>query len=138
MTCTRTPLAAFFASLLLATAAFPQAEQLRGLDKPAIPGGDLQIIGPGGAARGSCPLKHTDVVANVAGFVGRTHVRQTFHNPLNEKIEAVYIFPLPQDAAVDEMTMTVGDRRVVGQVKPREEARQVFEQAKAAGHVAGL
>jgi Ca-activated chloride channel family protein len=107
-------------------------------DKPAVPGGDLQIVGPDGAARGSCPLKHTDVVANVAGFLGRTRVKQTFHNPLNEKIEAIYVFPLPSDAAVDEMVMTVGDRRIVGQVKKREDARQVYEQAKAAGHVASL
>ena len=123
--------------LFLATLAFAQ-EQQPAPAEPGIPGGDLRIIGPDGQVTNSCPLKHTDVVANVAGFVSRTKVKQTFHNPLSEKIEAVYVFPLPQDAAVDEMVMTVGDRRIVGQIKKREEARQVYEQARAAGHVASL
>ena len=130
-------LPALIATLVLATLAFAQRQQ-PAAEKPLVPGGELQILKPDGQISGSCPLKHTDVVANVAGFVGRTRVKQTFHNPLNEKIEAVYVFPLPSDAAVDEMVMTVGDRRIVGQVKPREEARQVYEQAKAAGHVASL
>ena len=129
--------AALVSFALLTTLASGRQPEAR-VEKPAIPGGQLQILGPGGAVQGSCPLKHTDVVANVAGFVGRTTVRQTFHNPLNEKIEAIYVFPLPNDAAVDEMIMTVGDRRIVGQVKKREEARQVYEQARAAGHVASL
>lgn len=130
-------LPAVVSALVLAALAFAQQQQ-PAAEKPVIPGGELQILKPDGQISGTCPLKHTDVVANVAGFVGRTKVKQTFHNPLNEKIEAVYVFPLPSDAAVDEMIMTVGDRRIVGQVKPREEARQVYEQAKAAGHVASL
>ena len=138
MTRARSPLAVVLASLFLATVTSAREVQPAAPDKPVIPGGELQILGPGGAVSGACPLKHTDVVANVAGFVGRTKVRQTFHNPLPDKIEAVYVFPLPSDAAVDEMVMTVGDRRIVGRVKPREEARQVYEQAKAAGHVASL
>ena len=124
--------------LFFATQALARVVQPVPQEEPKIPGGELQILKPDGKVSGTCPLKHTDVVANVAGFVGRTKVKQTFHNPLNEKIEAIYVFPLPSDAAVDEMVMTVGDRRIVGQVKPREEARQVYEQAKMAGHVASL
>src|SRR5688572_328264 len=125
--------------VVLFVSAFASAqEQQPAPAEPGIPGGDLRIVGPDGQVKSSCPLKHTDVVANVAGFVSRTKVKQTFHNPLNEKIEAIYVFPLPQDAAVDEMVMTVGDRRIVGQIKKREEARQVYEQARAAGHVASL
>ena len=107
-------------------------------EKPALPGGELQILGDNGVAAGACPLKHTDVTADIVGFVGRVTVKQTFHNPLNRKIEAVYVFPLPQDAAVDDMVMLVGDRRIVGQIKEREEAREIYEAAKAAGHVASL
>ena len=127
------------AVLVLSSLAFAQAQagQEPAQERPVVPGGELQILAPGGALQGSCPLKHTDVVANVAGFVNRTRVKQSFHNPRAEKIEAVYVFPLPSDAAVDEMVRTVGDRRVVGTVKKREEARQVYEQAKAAGNVAG-
>jgi Ca-activated chloride channel family protein len=86
----------------------------------------------------ACPLKHTAVEAEVSGFVSRVRVRQTFSNSLDRKIEALYVFPLPTDAAVDGLVMTVGERRIVGQIKPRAEARAVYEAAKAAGHVASL
>ncbi|MEW6251399.1 MAG: VIT domain-containing protein [Planctomycetota bacterium] len=107
-------------------------------DAKSIPGGQLQILGENPPAAGLCPLKGTDVTADIAGFLARVTVRQTFHNPADRKIEAVYVFPLPQDAAVDDMVMTVGDRRIVGQIKQREEARAIYEAAKAAGHVASL
>jgi Ca-activated chloride channel family protein len=120
------------ASLLCLPATGPAAQEGK------IPGGELQILDQQGQAVGACPLKHTDVEADIVGFVGRVTVRQVFQNPLDKKIEAIYVFPLPQDAAVDDMVMTVGDRRIVGQVKEREEAREIYEAAKAAGHVAGL
>ncbi|MEP0847011.1 MAG: VWA domain-containing protein [Phycisphaerae bacterium] len=100
--------------------------------------GELRIVGPEGQPPAACPLRHTDVRANLAGFVGRVTVRQEFQNPYDRKIEAVYVFPLPQNAAVDEMVMTVGGRRVLGQVKPRDEARQAYEAARDAGRVASL
>jgi Ca-activated chloride channel family protein len=102
-------------------------------EKQPIPGGELKILDPSGQQVGTCPLKHTDVEADIVGFVSRVRVRQTFHNSSEKKIEAVYVFPLPQDAAVDDMTMTVGDRRITGQIKPREEAREIYEAAKTAG-----
>jgi Ca-activated chloride channel family protein len=102
------------------------------------PGGMLAILNPPAASIGACPLEHTHVLAEISGLVGRVHVRQTFRNPFERKIEAVYVFPLPQDSAVDEMVMTVGDRRVVGRVHERDEARAIYQQARAAGYVAGL
>ncbi len=123
---------AFLFLLLSWTPAAGQAPQ------QGVPGGALQIIGQDGAVAGACPLKHTEVRADIAGFVGRTTVRQIFHNPTDRKIEAVYVFPLPRDAAVDSMVMTVGDRRVLGQIKPRDEAREIYEAARQAGRVAGL
>ena len=103
-----------------------------------IPPGELQILGEDGAQVVACPLRHTDVQSDIVGFVARTTVKQIFHNPLDKKIEAVYVFPLPQDAAVDDMVMVVGDRRIVGQIKERAEAREIYEAARAAGHVASL
>jgi len=114
------------------------ADSAAAKEQPRICGGELQILGSDGQPAGVCPLKHTDVQADIAGFLGRVTVRQTFHNPTDRKIEAVYVFPLPQDAAVDDMVMLVGDRRIVGQVKERSEAREIYEAARAAGHVAGL
>src|SRR5437868_8420667 len=107
-------------------------------DSSASQGG-LAIIDPEkGAVAGLCPLKHTDVKAEISGFLSRVVVTQEFENPYKDKIEAVYTFPLPHNAAVDDMTLRVGDRMVRGKIKLREEARAIYEAARSAGHVAGL
>lgn len=85
-----------------------------------------------------CPLKHTDVQAEIAGFIARVKVTQTFINPTSDKIEAVYVFPLPHEAAVDDMTMVIAERRIVGVIQRREEARRIYEQALLAGQTAAL
>lgn len=87
---------------------------------------------------GQCPLKHTDVKASVSGYVARVSVKQVFENKFDKKIEAIYTFPLPENAAVDEMTMRIGERVIKGKIKKRDEAREIYEQAKAAGRVASL
>lgn len=100
--------------------------------------GTLQALDSTGQARGVCPLKHTDVQAAVTGSLARVTVTQEFHNPYSDKIEAVYVFPLPQNAAVDDMTMRIGERTIKGQIKRREEARAVYEAARNAGQIASL
>ena len=103
-----------------------------------ITSGRLDALSPEGEPLGTCPLEHTDVKVEITGFIARTTVTQRFHNPYDEKIEAVYVFPLHQDAAVNEMTMTVGERVIEGEIKERREARRIYEQAKREGHVASL
>src|SRR5438552_6764711 len=100
--------------------------------------GSLQVIDPNGRPKAVCPLKHTDVKAEISGFLARAVVTQEFENPFKEKIEAVYTFPLPQNAAVDDMTMLVGDRTVRGKILRREEAQAVYEAAKSSGQTASL
>lgn len=100
--------------------------------------GELQIIGPKGQVTSACPLRHTSVVADIPGSCARVKVTQEFVNPTQEKIEAVYVFPLPNNAAVDWMEMQVGSRTIRGEIKEREEARKIYEQAKNEGHVAAL
>lgn len=100
--------------------------------------GSLQVTDSTGKQRGFCPLKHTDVRADVAGFLARVNVTQEFENPFDEKIEAVYTFPLPQSAAVDSMTLKVGERTVKGKIMRREEAQAVYDAARSAGQVASL
>lgn len=100
--------------------------------------GELVAMLPSGKQLGKCPLKHTSVRASVAGYVSRVSVKQLFENSFKEKIEAVYTFPLPENAAVDEMTMKIGDRVIKGNIKRKEEARQIYETAKAQGKVASL
>ncbi|MDB5294752.1 MAG: marine proteobacterial sortase target protein [Phycisphaerales bacterium] len=85
-----------------------------------------------------CPLAHTDVRASVAGYFAAVDVTQRFQNPFAEKIEAVYVFPLPANAAVNGFVMTVGDRRIRGVVREREQAKQIYEAAKQQGYVASL
>ena len=100
--------------------------------------GALTVLDATGKPRSTCPLKRTDVKAEISGFISRVVVTQHFENPFEEKIEAVYTFPLPQNAAVDDMTMIVGDRTVKGKILPREEAQAVYEAAKSEGKVASL
>src|ERR1700682_2924134 len=100
--------------------------------------GALQVVDPNGKPKALCPLKHTEVKAQISGFLSRVVVTQEFENPFKEKIEAVYTFPLPQNAAVDDMTMIVGDRTVRGKILRREEAQAVYEAAKTNGQRASL
>jgi Ca-activated chloride channel family protein len=100
--------------------------------------GSLQVVDSSGAPKAICPLKHTDVKAEISGFLSRVTVTQEFENPFKEKIEAVYTFPLPHNAAVDDMTMLVGDRTVRGKILQREQAEAVYEAAKTRGQTASL
>ena len=95
--------------------------------------GTLQVLDPGGTPKAVCPLKRTEVKAQISGFLSRVTVTQQFENPFTEKIEAVYTFPLPQNAAVDDMTMLIGDKTVRGKILKREEAQAVYDAAKAGG-----
>jgi len=100
--------------------------------------GALTVTDSSGKPKALCPLKHTDVKAEISGFISRVVVTQQFENPFKEKIEAVYTFPLPQNAAVDDMTMMVGERTIRGKILPREEAQAVYDAAKSSGKVASL
>ena len=84
------------------------------------------------------PLKHTDVRASVTGYIGSVEVVQQFENPYDTKIEAVYVFPLPHNAAINEFVMTIGERRIRGVIREREEAEAIYQSAKRQGYVASL
>lgn len=84
------------------------------------------------------PLKHTAVHAAVSGHIAAVEVVQQYHNPFASKIEAVYVFPLPENAAVSDFVMTIGARRIRGVIRDRAEAEQIYADAKSAGRVASL
>src|SRR5262245_22453186 len=90
-------------------------------DAQKITQGELDALGKDGKPLGSCPLKSTYVQASISGFLSRVRVTQEFENNFADKIEAVYVFPLPQNAAVDDMTMRIGERVVRGRIMRREE-----------------
>src|SRR5579863_1047512 len=100
--------------------------------------GSLGILGKDGSLTGTCPLRHTEVRGAISGFLARVTVTQTFANVAAQKIEAVYTFPLPENAAVDDMTIQIGSRTVRGVIRKREEARAIYEHAKQTGHAAAL
>lgn len=84
------------------------------------------------------PLAHTDVKARIDGYIATVDVTQQYHNPFSGKIEAVYVFPLPENAAVSEFVMTIGDRVIRGIIREKEEAKKIYDDAKSQGYVASL
>ncbi len=103
----------------------------------STPGSLNVIVKPGEKLR-SCPLEHTDVEGWIAGDVAHVRVTQRFANPYDDPIEAVYAFPLPENSAVNDMEMRVGERTIRGVIKEREEAKEIYDEAKRAGKTASL
>jgi Ca-activated chloride channel family protein len=84
------------------------------------------------------PRLQTDVVMAVSGTIARVTVTQRFENPSDRWLEGIYVFPLPEQSAVDALRMEIGDRVIEGEIKGREEAKQAYEAAKDAGQKASL
>ena len=81
---------------------------------------------------------NTAIDARVTGLVARVQVRQEFRNDGAEWVEGVYVFPLPDEAAVDELRMTIGERIIEGEIREKEQAKKEYEQAKTEGKKASL
>ena len=79
-----------------------------------------------------------DVDLTVSGPTIRARVTQIFRNPTQNWVEATYVYPLPEGGAVDTLKMVIGDRIVVGEIKERQQARVIYEQAKQNGQRAAL
>lgn len=105
-------------------------------DGPAA--GTLMLRGQGIAKSLPAVRLGTDMDVTVTGQVARVRVTQAFRNTSDKWMEASYLYPLPQDGAVDSLKMVVGQRVIVGHIQPREKARQTYEAAKASGRKAGL
>ena len=108
------------------------------------------FIKPGDARSGSLLLKNgdntyadatrlgIDVDLTVSGPTIRARVTQLFRNPTKDWMEATYVYPLPEGGAVDALKMVVGDRVIVGDIKERQQARVIYEQARQNGQKAAL
>ena len=83
-------------------------------------------------------LKRTDVEVEITGVVAHVRVQQLFNNPYNDRLETVYVFPMPEDSAVDAYSFKIGEKVIKGVVKKKEEARREYEQARDEGRKAGL
>ena len=84
------------------------------------------------------PKVSTEVAVEVTGMIARTRVTQVFHNPGAEYVEGIYVFPLPEKAAVDHLRMKIGARVIEGKIKEKAEARRVYEQARSEGRKAAI
>jgi Ca-activated chloride channel family protein len=112
------------------------------LAAPVAP--DLDEVGSGEMLRPveggyePLPLLDMDVELEITGTLVHGQVTQRFSNLTGDTIDALYVFPLPENAAVDAMEMRIGDRRIVAVVKEREEAKATYEAARREGKRASL
>jgi Ca-activated chloride channel family protein len=116
------------------------------MDEVPVGGGELRLAAPRRVRDASgatvtaimFPLRHTDVHTKVSGMSAMYTVTQTFENPYDEPIDAVYVFPLGDEAAVTDYAIVIGERTIAGEIKKKAEARATYEEARAQGHTAAL
>ena len=137
-------------ALIGAALAGPSALATRGFDDPIlyapevfendeVGGGEIRVGGPGPyGEQGALVLEHTSVYAEVAAGLASVELTQWFANPFDMPIEATYLLPLPEGAAVNHMDMVCGDRVVEGYVMERDEARAAYDAARREGRKAAL
>ncbi|WP_223296504.1 marine proteobacterial sortase target protein [Shewanella pealeana] len=103
----------------------------------AVKQGSLVFENPQGEIALALPMK-TDVSMQVSGWINRVSVRHEFKNTSTEWVNGQYLFPLPNEAAVDQLRLHIGDRIIEGQIQPKAKAKAIFEQAKSQGKRASL
>ena len=84
------------------------------------------------------PLVNTEVELEVSGIVSRAKVIQHFKNDSSDWVQGTYVFPLPDNSAVDKLRMRIGERVIEGQIKERQQAKKEFEKAAKEGKQASL
>jgi len=80
----------------------------------------------------------TDIDIEVSGMLAHALVTQRFVNQTDAWVEGRYVFPLPDDSAVESLRIVVGDRLIEGEIQEREQARATYQQARSDGRMAGL
>lgn len=129
----RWPFLLVLAALLpVATFAAPEL----GFDTDSAGTGSLFLRMPSGY--GAATRIDSEVELDVSGLVVRATLRQVFRNEGDEWVEGLYVFPLPESAAVHRLRLAVGERVIEGEVREKAEAEGAFEAAKQAGQQAGL
>lgn len=119
----------FFASRAFATELAPlrPAEAGRGVLLFKVDGGTV-----------AAPVVRTEVTMRITGPIARVHVRQSFTNPLDRWLEGVYVFPLPEGAAVDGYRLRIGERLVEAELRERDAAKRAYAEARDTGRRAAL
>lgn len=99
--------------------------------------GELFLTSGNGHVRPALQL-HTDVTMQIEGMTSRVSVKQAFTNDSGEWQEGTYVFPLPEDSAVNAMKLLLGERAIIGEIHERVEAQQIYRDARNAGRKAAL
>lgn len=123
-------------TLMLLFLCLPVQAQEAGAKPADMQSGGLLMRRAGGYT--TATLLNTDVSIVVNGLVARVSVMQEFENDGQEWVEGIYVFPLPDEAAVDHMRMYIGERFIEGEIREKEQARKEYEQAKSAGKKTSL
>ena len=84
------------------------------------------------------PLKSTAVEVRIAGVIADVKVLQRYRNEGERPLEARYVFPASTRAAVNALTMKIGDRVVRAEIREKQAARRDYEGAKREGKGASL
>ena len=74
------------------------------------------------------PVKSIKIDTKISSQVATTHVEQVFRNDTPLMLEGTYFFPIPETASIAEFAIWDGDRRLVGEVRTREEARRIYDE----------
>ena len=74
------------------------------------------------------PIKSIKIDTKIQAQIATTHVEQIFRNDTNATLEGTYLFPIPESASIAEFAIWDGDRRLVGEVRSREEARRIYDE----------
>jgi Ca-activated chloride channel family protein len=131
-------LAGAFVSAVLALAVFIVATQAQAATPAEDPSRGTLLLRDADGANVVAPLLLTEVHIDVTGMAARARVTQRFVNVTSEWREGVYLFPLPERAAVDHLRMQVGSRTIEGVIRERGAARQAYAEAKQEGRKASL
>lgn len=134
------------ALILLLTLCPPSIAQVSAVDQT---GTEFSEVTPAQLQSGSLLLRmrsgyvvatrvNTEINAQASGMVARVSVKQTFRNSGSEWVEGIYVFPLPDGAAVDRLRMHIGERFIEGDIREKEQARKEYEAAKSNGEKASL
>lgn len=84
------------------------------------------------------PLLLTTVDINIVGFIADVTVIQQYKNDGDVPLEATYIFPGSENAAVYDMQMEIGERVIRSIVQEKNKAKQTYEKAISEGKTASL
>jgi Ca-activated chloride channel family protein len=124
--------------LTAASVALPATAPAGGAAPEKVTSGRFLMRRTTGEPWAEAPTLATEVSFRVAGVVARASVRQRFRNATDGWVEGVYVFPLPETAAVDHLLMRAGERTIEGQIREREQAKAEYQRAREDGRRASL